>query len=590
MLFYRSFACPRRPKIPLTWTVGGNPEVAPGPATSYEGERVTVLNNALVTLNDVFWTYFLIPLLVVLAIYFTVRSGLVQLRLLPEMFRVLRSSPGQAPDGGKEISSFQAFALSAASRLGTGNIVGVALAIMLGGPGAVFWMWAMAFVLGAASFVESTLAQLYKVRTSTGFRGGPAYYILYGLGLRWAGVLFAVAISVTFSLVFNSVHSNSITGAISTSVNAFGGTSGWVLNVAVGLALVALTGAVIFGGVRRVAIVAQSLVPLLAVLYILLGVIVVILNIEAVPGVLGAIFGHALGLREVAAGGVGTAVLWGMRRGMFSNEAGLGSAPNAAATASVSHPAKQGLAQTLGVYFDTWLVCSITAFIVLLHSIEPDPDTAPIEVTQLALEDSLGGWSIHALTVILFLLAWTSVLGNYYYGESNLQFLDASPRHMTYFRSAVLAALFLGSVAPLTVVWSAADITMGVMATVNLLAIAPLSTIAFRLLGDYSRQLRNGLDPQFTLAKMPDLRNVTAWGPVSGQLPQDQERGEGPVPGDPAAEADEEAWQERDEEVVVGQDGGEVRDEVPLEDPYPPVEKPGEDPGRGDEQGPNREG
>ncbi|MBR8741469.1 alanine/glycine:cation symporter family protein, partial [Nocardiopsis sp. MG754419] len=529
---------------------------------------MTVLNNALVALNDVFWTYFLIPLLVILAVYFTVRSGFVQIRLLPEMFRVIRSSPGLAPDGGREISSFQAFALSAASRVGTGNIVGVTLAIMLGGPGAVFWMWLMAAVLGGASFVESTLAQLYKVRTSTGFRGGPAYYMLYGLGQRWMGVLFAVIITVTFSLIFNSVQANSIAGAIGTTVGALGGNTGWVLDVSVGLALAAITASVIFGGVRRIATVAQALVPLMAILYVLLGITVVILNIQAVPGVFGAIFGHAFGLREVAAGGVGTAILWGMRRGMFSNEAGLGSAPNAGATASVSHPAKQGLVQTLGVYFDTWLVCSVTAFIVLLYGTEFDPDIAPIEVTQTALESALGGWSIHALTVILFLLAWTSVLGNYYYGESNLQFLDASPRHMTYFRTAVLAAVFLGCVAPLTLVWNVADISMGVMATVNLLAIAPLSTIAFRLLADYSRQLRNGLDPQFTLAKMPDLRNVTAWGPAGGHLPDDRERDEGPAPSDPASEADVEAWYVHDEEVVAGPDGAEFRAEVPLEDPY----------------------
>lgn len=493
---------------------------------------MTVLNNALVALNDFFWTFFLIPLLVILAVYFTVRSGFVQIRLLPEMFRVMRSSPGTAPDGGREISAFQAFALSAASRVGTGNIVGVTLAIMLGGPGAVFWMWLMAGVLGAASFVESTLAQLYKVRTNTGFRGGPAYYMLYGLERRWMGVLFAVIITITFSLVFNSVQANGITGAIGTSVGEFGVPTGLWFDAVIGVGLAALTGAVIFGGVRRIATVAQGLVPLMAILYILLGVAVVIVNIDEVPGVFGSIFAHAFGLREVAAGGVGTAILWGMRRGMFSNEAGLGSAPNAGATASVSHPAKQGLVQTLGVYFDTWLVCSVTAFIVLLFSTEFAPGQEPIVVAQMALQSSLGGWAIHALTVILFLLAWTSLLGNYYYGESNLQFLDANDKHLTYFRGAVLASIFIGCVAPLTLVWNLADIAMGVMATVNLLAIAPLSTIAFRLLGDYSRQLRNGLDPQFTLAKMPDLKNVHCWGDASGPLPEEVERSGGVAPSD----------------------------------------------------------
>ncbi|WP_159941961.1 MULTISPECIES: sodium:alanine symporter family protein [unclassified Nocardiopsis] len=497
---------------------------------------MNALNDAIVAVNDVFWSYFLIPLLIMLALYFTVRSGIVQLRLLPEMFRVIRSAPGIAPDGRREISSFQAFAVSAASRVGTGNIVGVATAIVLGGPGAVFWMWAMAALLGAAAFVESTLAQLYKVRTSTGFRGGPAYYMQYGLEQRWMGVLFAVIITVTFSLVFNTVQANSIAGAVSASAGALGAAPGAGLAAVVGLGLAALTALVIFGGIRRIAHVAQSLVPLMAVLYILIGLYVVLLNIGEVPRVIGDILGSAFGTREFLAGGVGAALVQGMRRGMFSNEAGLGSAPNAGATASVSHPAKQGLVQTLGVYFDTWLVCSVTAFIVLLGDPEYGGETG-IQVTQGALEANLGAWSVHALTVILFLLAFTSVLGNYYYGETNLLFLDSSPRHMTYFRFAVLAAVLVGAVAPLTLVWNLADVSMGIMATVNLLALAPLSPVAFRLLADYSRQLRNGLDPQFTLAKMPHLSNVECWGPASGALPRDVARAEGEAPPDPGLAA-----------------------------------------------------
>ncbi|WP_017610435.1 alanine/glycine:cation symporter family protein [Nocardiopsis xinjiangensis] len=519
---------------------------------------MNVLSDLLVGLNDLFWSFLVIPLLVVLALYFTVRSGFVQLRLLPEMFRVLRGSPGVAPDGGREISSFQAFAISAASRVGTGNIVGVSLAIILGGPGAVFWMWLMAAVLGAAAFVESTLAQLYKVRTHTGFRGGPAYYILYGFGRRWVGVLFAVLITLTFGIVFSSVQANSVARAITSSVEESGGTGGLWIDALVGLVLALLTAAVVFGGVRRIATVAQGLVPLMAILYLLLGLAVVALNIDQVPRVLGDIFGHAFGVRELAAGGVGTAIVQGMRRGMFSNEGGLGSAPNAAATASVSHPAKQGLVQSLGVYFDTWLICSITAFIVLINGSVYDPGANQgVAVVQEGLEDSLGGWSLHALTVIMFLLAWTSVLGNYYYGESNLQFLDSERRHMSYFRYAVLASVFIGCVAPLTVVWSMADLSMGVMAALNLIALALLSPIAFRLLADYSRQLRYGLDPQFTLAKMPDLENVTAWGPAHGHLPEDVDRTEGPAPSDPASETDGRTWRVSGVEVERGEDGAE---------------------------------
>ena len=517
------------------------------------------LNNLLVELNDLLWTFLVIPLLVAPALYFTVRSGLVQFRLFPEMFRALSSSPGTAPDGGREISSFQAFALSTASRVGVGSIVGMTLAIMWGGPGAVFWMWVTAGLLGGASFVESTLAQLYKVRTSTGFRGGPAYYLLYGIKQRWMAVLFAVLITVSFSLFFNTVQANGVSVSISTSVEAVGGPTGWWLSALVGLGLAGLTAAVIFGGVRRVAYTVQGLVPLMATLYILLGVVVILLNIGEIPRVLADIFGHAFGLREAAAGGAGTAVLWGMRSGVLSGRAGLGSAPNAGAAASVSHPVKQGLVQTLGGYFDSWLVCSITAFVVLLHGTEFAPGGEPITVAQTAVESSLGEWSIHALTVILFLLAWSSMLGNYYYGEANLRFLDANRKHMGYFRWAVLAALLLGCLAPLTTLWYLAVLSLGVMAILNMIALVPLSEVVFRLLRDYSRQLRNGLDPQFTLAKMPGLENVTAWGPATGHLPEDLARAEGSAPGDPAAKTDEESWQEQEEGVTFGPDGAEGR-------------------------------
>src|SRR5690625_3281761 len=296
---------------------------------------------------------------------------------------------------------------------------------------------------------------------------------------------------------------------------------------------------VIFGGVRRVAYTVQGLVPLMAILYILLGLIVVLLHLDEVPGVLADIFGQAFGLREAAAGGAGTAVLWGMRSGVFAGQGGLGSAPNAGAAASVAHPVKQGLVQTLGGYFDAWLMCSITAFVVLLYGAELTPDGQAITVTQTALKASLGEWSIHALTIILFLMAWSSMLGNYYYGEANLRFLDADRKYMSYFRWAVLVALLLGCLAPLTTLWYLALLSLGVMAVINVVALVPLSEVVFRLLRDYSRQLRNGLDPQFTLAKMPDLENVTAWGDAFG-------------PGDSATEADGKVWQEREDENSTG--------------------------------------
>lgn len=536
-----------------------------GTITPPEGDRVHVLDNLLADLNDLLWTFLVIPLLVAPALYFTVRSGLVQFRLLPEMFRVLRSSPGTAPDGGREISSFQAFALSTASRVGVGSIIGMTLAIMWGGAGAVFWMWLMAGLLGGSSFVESTLAQLYKVRTSTGFRGGPAHYLLHGIKQRWMAVLFAVLVTVGFSLFFNTVQAHSVSVSIGNSVEAVGGPSGWWLSVLVGLCLMALTASVIFGGVRRVAYTVQGLVPLMAILYILLGLVVVLLHLDEVPGVLADIFGQAFGLREAAAGGAGTTVLWGMRSGVFSGQGGLGSAPNAGAAASVTHPVKQGLVQTLGGYFDAWLMCSITAFVVLLYGAELTPDGQAITVTQTALKASLGEWSVHALTIILFLTAWSSMLGNYYYGEANLRFLDAERKHMSYFRWAVLVALLLGCLAPLTTLWYLALLSLGVMAIINVVALVPLSEVVFRLLRDYSRQLRNGLDPQFTLAKMPDLENVTAWGDAFG-------------PGDSATETDGKVWQEREDGNSTGSEG---TDEGPGPQEDGREEGPGEGPTKG---------
>ncbi|WP_017595810.1 alanine/glycine:cation symporter family protein [Nocardiopsis potens] len=470
------------------------------------------LNEFIVTTTDAFWLWLLIPLLVLLSLYFTVRLGAVQIRLIPEMLRQFRGRPETAADGKKAVSPFQAFSISAAARIGTGNVVGVAGAIAIGGPGAVFWMWVMALLVGAASFVESTLAQLYKVRDSKGFHGGPAYYMTRGLNARWAGVVFAVLITVTFGFVFNAVQSNTISGAVRTSVEATGAeVPGW-LPVLIGLALVAVTAAVVFGGVRRIAQVAQALVPFMALFYILMGLAVVALNAEKILPMLTLIVQSAFGLREVAGAALGTVIVQGVRRGMFSNEAGLGSAPNAAATASVSHPVKQGLLQTFGVYFDTLVICSMTAFLILVSDPVYGEERGPA-LTQEALQGSLGSWSLHALTAVLLLLAFTSVLGNYYYGEANVRFLSGKRGVMLGFQLVFLVATFLGAIGKVDVVWSLADTTMGLMAMVNLLAIAPLGGIALLLLKDYVAQRRQGLDPVFTRDRLPQLRNVECWEP-----------------------------------------------------------------------------
>jgi AGCS family alanine or glycine:cation symporter len=327
-------------------------------------------------------------------------------------------------------------------------------------------------------------------------------------------VLFAITIVVTFSFVFNAVQANTISSTLVGSATELGtapGATTWMPAV-IGVGLVVLTGAVIFGGIRRIAHVAQALVPLMAGLYLILGIVVVALNIEEVPGVLALIVTHAFGIREIASAALGTAIIQGVRRGMFSNEAGLGSAPNAAATASVSHPVKQGLVQTLGVYFDTLVVCSITAFIILASDPTYGEDVGAT-VTQDALGANLGSWAVHALTLIIFLLAFTSVLGNYYYGESNIGFLNSSDSVLTAYKCVFLVATFLGSIGSIQLVWTLADTTMGFMALVNLAAIVPLGGIAHRLLKDYLAQRRQGLDPVFTVDRVPGLRNVQCWEP-----------------------------------------------------------------------------
>ncbi len=463
--------------------------------------------------NDFFWAWLLIPLLVVVSLYVTVRTGFVQIRLLPEMFRTLRSKPEIAPDGKKAISSLQAFMISAAARIGTGNIVGVAVAISLGGPGAVFWMWLMALVVAAASFVESTLSQLYKVRDSTGYRGGPAYYMERGLGQRWMGVLFAVVLLLTFPMVFNAVQSNTIAGAVANSSDSLGTGSGMWLSALVGAAVVAVTALVIFGGVRRIANTAQALIPAFAAIYLVMGVVIVGMNFERVPAMFALIFEHAFGVREFAAAGLATVIVQGVRRGMFSNEAGLGSAPIAAASAAVTHPVKQGLVQTLGVYFDTLVVCSVTAFIILIGYEGGTGQQVEGDLAQIAVTSALGPWALHLMTLIIVLVAFTSVLGNYYYGESNLEYLTGSHGVMVGYKFVFLAASFLGALGSIDLVWTLADTTMGMMALVNLVAITPLATVAARLLKDYTDQRRQGLDPVFTRDRLPGLRGVECWEP-----------------------------------------------------------------------------
>ena len=467
--------------------------------------------SAVTAWNDKYWL-FMIALLVATGLYFCARTILVQIRYLPEMFRAIVEKPSDISEGVKGISSFKAFTISAASRVGTGNVAGVAVAISTGGPGAVFWMWLLAIIGGATSFVESTLAQLYKVKDKDSYRGGPAYYITRGLGekWRWLAILFALAITVTYGFVFNAVQSNSITAAVAEST----GNDSPSMKTIIGLVLAAATGLVIFGGVQRISKVTQVIVPVMAIAYIVLGITVLAINWREVPSMLALIVEHALGIRDIAGAAVGTAIMQGVRRGLFSNEAGMGSTPNAAATSSVSHPCKQGLIQTLGVYFDTIIVCTVTAVIILLSNPEYGNGAEGTALTQVALAAQIGGWAIHAITVIIFFLAFSSIVGNYYYAEANIPFLNDSKALLNGVRALIMLCVLGGAIGSVPLVWALADVFSALMATINIAAILPLGGVAVALLGNYAAQKSKGLNPVYHRDDIPGIRgheNIECW-------------------------------------------------------------------------------
>ncbi|NLT94730.1 MAG: alanine:cation symporter family protein [Clostridia bacterium] len=467
---------------------------------------LNVLHKLISFGNTILWEYILIAMLIVLGLYFTVKSNFVQFRLFGEMLRLLGDTAGDSLNGSrtsKKVSSFQAFCISTASRVGTGNLAGVAIAIATGGPGAVFWMWLIALIGAGSSFVESTLAQIYKVKDKDGFRGGPAYYMEKALGMRWMGVLFAVLITLCFGFVFNSVQANTIALAFE---QAFG-----INKMAMGLFLVTITGIIIFGGIQRVAKSSQVIVPVMAVLYLLVALFVVIKNITLIPSVLGLIFTSAFGLKPAVGGGIGAAMMMGIKRGLFSNEAGMGSAPNAAATADVSHPVKQGLIQTLGVFTDTLLICSATAFIVLLSGAYTIDNLTGIELTQVALSSQVGSWASSFVAICIFLFAFSSIIGNYYYGETNIEFINGNKNWLLIYRVIVLGMVLFGSLAKIEIVWDMADLIMGLMAIVNLIAIMLLGNIAFLALKDYQEQKNRGKNPVFTANSIKGLKNVECW-------------------------------------------------------------------------------
>ncbi len=457
--------------------------------------------------GDLTWGWSLIPFLVIFGLFFTIVTDFVQFRFFGRMFRVLLGK-NQTADKNK-ISGREALLLSVGGRVGGGNIAGVAVAITLGGPGAVFWMWAIALVGMATSLVECSLAQLYKRKEGDSFRGGPARTIIHGLGkdYRWLAYLLAFCLIASFALGFNAFQGNTVAGAVQDSLS--------IGRTYTGILLAVVVGFIIYGGIKRIAKAADIVVPVMALIYIAMALLVIITNITEIPAVIVSIVSNAFGIEEAVGGGMGAAIAQGLRRGLFSNEAGLGAAPNVAATADVTHPVSQGIAQSLSVFIDTIIVCSCTAFVILLGDVYvPGAEVDGVVLTQQSLVSHFGTWTQYFLTFAILLFSFSSVIYNYYLGENALTFMTKNPVAVHVLRIAVIAIVFIGAVAPkATAVFFFSDPLMGVLALVNLLALIMLFPTALRLLKDYRKQLKAGAEhPVLNPDEYSDLDiDTTAW-------------------------------------------------------------------------------
>ncbi|QYJ98689.1 alanine:cation symporter family protein [Shewanella alkalitolerans] len=460
---------------------------------------LNLVDSTINAVNGMLWGSVLIYVLVAAGVLFTLRLCFIQLRMFGHGSKLVLQ--GREKTNG--ISSFQVFCTSMAARVGTGNMAGVAVAITVGGAGAVFWMWLIALLGMATAFIESTLAQVYKVKDSDGqYRGGPAYYMEQGLGKRWMGSLFSVLLIIAFGFAFNAAQANTMTDALN---NAFG-----LDKTMVGLVIVAVAAYIISGGLKKVAKASELIVPVMAVAYLAIALIVLVMNLEQVPAALAYIVKSAFGWEEAAGGAMG-AMMAGIARGLFSNEAGMGSAANIAASASPNpnHPASQGFVQMIGVFVDTIVICSATAAIILLSGVLDAPgEQKGIGLLQLALTNEVGGWAAYFVAFAIILFCFSSIIANYSYAESNIMFLSRSKKVLYTFRALVLAMVMAGSVASLQLVWNFADVSMGLMALVNIAAIVMLSKVAFAVIKDYEVQLKAGKVPTFDAAHFPELNGL----------------------------------------------------------------------------------
>lgn len=457
-------------------------------------------------------TYVLVTLLLIVGLGFGIASRFVQFRYFRQMFGILRSSQAFHKDKHGHLSSFQALLLSVAGRVGGGNIAGVAIAITAGGPGAIFWMWVLGLVGMGTSFLECTLAQVYKRTDEAGtYRGGPAHYIIRGIGKnwKWLAVIYSVLLLVTYGLAFNGLQANIVSDSLNDAFD--------IPVLYSGIGLTALVAVIVFGGIKRIARFSEIIVPIMAAGYLILAAIVIVMNLSEIPALVELIVKSAFGWGPVVGGGLGAIIMAGVKRGLFSNEAGLGSAPNVAAVAYVPHPVNQGIVQSFSVFIDTIVICTATAFIVLLgHGYDPADATKTVGtvLTQQALANEIGPWGNKFVSIALFMFGFSTMLYNYYLGENSLNFLTKGRRDVTIvLRFVVLALIFWGSVASLKDALSFSNFTMGFLAVSNLIALILLMKTGVRVLNDFERQRKAGRkQPVFVAADHPDLNlDHEAW-------------------------------------------------------------------------------
>ncbi|WP_273419349.1 alanine/glycine:cation symporter family protein [Veillonella caviae] len=463
-----------------------------------------MLNQIVSNINLYLWNYLIIFILIGAGLFFTMTTGAVQIRMFKEMVRLVASGAGTKTDKN-HVSSFQAFCVSTASRVGVGNIAGIAIAVVLGGPGAIFWMWVIALIGSATGFIESTLAQIYKEPIAKGgFYGGPAYYIRYGLNSKFLSILFAILITITFGWIYNSVQANTLAA----SLHTFG------IDVTyTGIVVSILLGLIIFGGIQRVAKISEIIVPIMAVLYIGTALFVVLMNIQEFPAMIHKIVSSAFDPYAAGGGFMGATMMNGIKRGLFSNEAGEGSVPNAAATAAVHHPVEQGLVQAFGVFLDTFIICTSSAFIVLIVGDYSITGLTGIALVQHNLEAQLGAWAPYAVTVFIIMFSFSSLVGNYYYGEININHLTDKKYVLHLFRIGVVAMAFIGSIASLDLVWNLADLFMAFLVLTNVSSILRMGRTAGLALDDYIKQRKSGIQtPVFNRNVLNHTYGIVWWG------------------------------------------------------------------------------